>query len=104
MFREGHCDFNIGDRSIYTDEITLKSELLDLYGPVKIGFDTSVDATIKAELSDDALESGARQNIAAALGKYTLIKVTGTLKEPKYKMRPDVGNIVESIAEQFSGE
>ena len=102
IFREGHCDFNIGDRSIYTDELTLKSELLDLYGPVKIGFDTSVDATIKAEFSDNALESGARQNIAAALGKYTLIKVTGTLKEPKYKMKADVENIVESIAEQFS--
>ena len=104
IFKEGHCDFEIGDKALSTDEITLKSELVDIYGPMKIGFDNSVSATMKVEFSDDALESSARQNIIATLGKYSLTVVSGTLKDPKYKVRPDTENIVNSFVENFSGE
>jgi hypothetical protein len=104
IFKEGHCDFDIFDKSIYTGELNLKSDLVDIYGPLKIGFDTSVNATFKAEFSDDAIASGFKKGITAAIGNYTLTEVTGTLKEPKYKTKADMENIVESIAERFSGE
>jgi len=104
IFKEGRCDFTIADKAIYTDELTLKSELLDLYGPVRIGFDNSVSATLKAEFPEDVFESNARTNIKAAIGKFTYIEVAGTLKEPKYRIRPDVQSMAESFAERLAGE
>ncbi|MDO8525695.1 MAG: hypothetical protein Q7S07_04325 [Candidatus Omnitrophota bacterium] len=104
IFKEAYCGFTIRDREAFTDELMLKSDLVNIYGPLKIGFNNSVNAVLKAEFSKDALEAGARQNIVTALGKYSLIDVHGTLKEPLYNIRPDVGNIVESIAERFFSE
>jgi len=104
IFKEGHCDFTIADRYIYTDEITLKSDLLDLYGPIKIGFDRSITGTVKAEFLDEAIGSTVKRSLSTVFGRYSLINITGTLKEPQYKIKPDVETIVESIAEQFTGE
>ena len=104
VFKEGHCDFTIGGKEIITDELTLKSDLVDIYGPLKIGFDKSVNATLKAEFSEDALGGGAKHNLAAAIGNYSLVEVSGTLKDPQYKMKADVESIAESIADNFSGE
>jgi hypothetical protein len=102
IFKEGQCDFKIGGKSIYTNELVFKSDLVKILGPIKIGFDNSVTATFKAEFSEDALEAGTRKDITTAVGKYTYIDVYGTLKDPQYKIRPDVGNIVQSIAENIA--
>ena len=70
---------------------------------MRLGFDNTIKATLKAEFSEDAGASGA-SNARVALGRYTLIDVAGTLKAPQYKIRPDVENIVEGIAEHFFSE
>ncbi|MFA6321101.1 MAG: DUF3971 domain-containing protein [Candidatus Omnitrophota bacterium] len=102
IFKEGRCDFKIGGKSIYTNELVFKSDLVKILGPIKIGFDNSVKATFKAEFSEDALEAGMKKDITTAVGKYTYIDVYGTLKDPQYKVRPDVVNIVQSIAENIA--
>lgn len=104
IFKEGRCDFTISDKTVYTDEIMLKSDVLDIYGPITIGFDNSVSAELKADFSEDALESGARKNIAAAIGQYSIIGLSGTLKEPQYKLKADVANIMEDLADRFAQE
>ncbi len=103
IFKECSSEFTIRDKSIYTDDLNLKSDLLDINGPMKIGFDNTIKATVKAEFSEDAGRTGA-SNARVAFGRYTLIGVTGTLKDPQYKVRPDVENIVEGIAEHFFSE
>ena len=104
IFKEGHCDWTMGGRVIMTDELTLKSGLVDIYGPLRIGFDKSVNGTLKAEFSENALGRGAKHNLASAFGNYSIIEVSGTLKDPEYKIKADVESIAESIADNFSGE
>ncbi|MFH0764748.1 MAG: DUF748 domain-containing protein [Candidatus Omnitrophota bacterium] len=101
VFAEGSCDFKIKDKVFYTNNISLKSDLLDLYGTGALGFDRSVSALLRPELAEDAMYPGFRKNIATAIGKGTLIEVSGTLKDPKYKARPSVSGIAEGMANVF---
>jgi uncharacterized protein involved in outer membrane biogenesis len=104
IFKECSSEFTIRDKFIYTDDLNLKSDLLDINGPMKIGFDNTIKATVKAEFSEDVITSGKKSNMRVAFGRYTLIDVTGTLKDSQYKVKPDVENIVEGIAEHFLSE
>ncbi|MDP3804058.1 MAG: AsmA-like C-terminal region-containing protein [Candidatus Omnitrophota bacterium] len=101
VFTEGSCNFKIRDKIFYTNDISLKSDLLNLNGSGDLGFDKSVNALLKSELTEDAMYPGFRKNIATAIGKFTYIEVSGTLKDPKYKMRPSVSDIVEGVANVF---
>ncbi len=100
IFSEGTCDFVIRDKAFSADNVMLKSDLLNLYGPVKIDFNNSINAELKAELQAAALAPGARKNLVTAIGKYSLIGITGTLRDPKYRFKPDVGGIIEDIRDR----
>ena len=97
LFKRASASFIVKDKAILTDGFWLKSDLIDMYGSARIGFDNSINASLKAEITDEALESGARKNITTAIGKYTLIDVKGTLKEPKYTLKPDIGGIIGDL-------
>jgi hypothetical protein len=98
VFTESSCDFRIEDKTVSSDDIILKSELVNLYGSGKIGFDRSVSASLKSELTKEAMDPGFRKNVASAIGKYTFIEISGTLTEPRYRMRPSVSEMVEDAA------
>ena len=104
VFAEGYCDFKIKDKAFSTDNLSLKSDELNLYGSGKVGFDKSISAILKSELTEDAMTSGLRKNIAAAIGKYSVIEVSGTLKDPKYNVRPSMSDIIEDVATVFNHE
>lgn len=97
LFKRASASFIVKDKAVLTDGFWLKSDLIDMYGSARIGFDNSINASLKAEITDEALESGARKNITTAIGKYTLIDVKGTLKEPKYTLKPDIGGIIGDL-------
>ena len=101
IFSDGGCDFTIKDKSVYTEDLVLKSSLLDIYGSVNVSFDKYINASLKSEFTDDALASGSVSNAAANIGKYSYITIKGSLSEPKYAVRPDVPNIVQGIAEKI---
>ncbi len=101
IFSDGGCSFSIKDKAVYTDDLVLRSNLLNIYGSVNIGFDKYINASLKSEFTDDALASGSVSNAAANIGRYSYITIKGSLKEPKYAVRPDVPNIVQGIAEQI---
>ncbi len=100
IFSDGSCNFVIGDRAIFTDDLKLKSRLLELYGSVKIDFQKAIRALLKAEFTEESLKSGVAKNIAT-VEKYSVIEIGGTLKEPKYKIKPDIGGIMEEIKDRF---
>ena len=71
---------------------------------MKLGFNNSIEGALKSEFTDKAIETGAVKKLGAAFGNYSMIEVSGTLKDPKYKIKADVQSIAESIAEHFGGE
>lgn len=100
IFKEGHCGFTIEENAISTDDLKLKSGLIDMYGSVRIDFHNSINAVLKAEFTEAAIERGLARNVAA-VEQYSLIEISGTLKDPKYKVRPDVGGIIEELKDRF---
>lgn len=101
MFRDGNCDFIIKNGAVFTDDLRLNSDLLNMRGFVKLDFHNSITATLKAEIPEGALEPGTRENIATTLGRYSLIEIEGTLKKPKYTIKPDVADIMDAIGRIF---
>ncbi|MCX5665660.1 MAG: DUF3971 domain-containing protein [Candidatus Omnitrophica bacterium] len=96
IFKEGDCDFSIKDRAISTGDINLRSDLLNISGVARIGFDNSIIASLKAEFTDEGVDAS---KIAGAIERYSIIEVNGTLKEPNVKIRPDLSNVMSDIAE-----
>ena len=101
VFANVSCDFKIKDKTFFTDDLVLNSDLLKISGGGSIGFDKTVAASLRSELAEEAMYPGIRRNIATAIGKYTYIEVSGTTVEPKYKIRPSVSDIVDSVTSAF---
>ncbi|MDP3729937.1 MAG: AsmA family protein [Candidatus Omnitrophota bacterium] len=98
IFKEGDCDFYVKDRTISTNDISLRSDLLNITGVARIGFDNSIAASLKAEFTDEGVDAS---NMAGAIERYSIMEVSGTLKEPKFKVRPDLSNVARDIAESL---
>ena len=96
IFREGDCDFSIKDKVIATNDISLRSDLLNITGVARIGFDNYITASLKTEFTDEGVDAS---SYAGAIERYSVIEIDGTLKEPKIKIRPDLSNVMSDIAE-----
>jgi AsmA family len=108
-FSECTSNFLIKDKSVYTDNLKLKSNLCNFYGPLKIGFDGSLEGALNVEiLSEMVPVSGTFKDITTAVaggaGIFGSIKLSGTLKEPKYIFKPAVSNIIKGIADVLFGK
>ncbi|MFA4889758.1 MAG: DUF3971 domain-containing protein [Candidatus Omnitrophota bacterium] len=108
-FSEGSCDFLIRDKAISTDNLLFKSEVTRLSGPVKIGFDGGLDATLNAEVDEDKIPiSGTFKDITSIImgkaGRIGTIKISGTLKEPKYKFQAAVVDLIKGLKDVFMGK
>ncbi|MBN2831307.1 MAG: AsmA family protein [Candidatus Omnitrophica bacterium] len=104
IFYEGSCNFAVQDKYIFTDNLTLKSNMASLSGKVKLGFDSSIDASLNIDILDEFVPlSGTLKDLTTTVigrsGKFTTINITGTLKEPKYKFKPAVENIIRGITD-----
>ena len=101
VFKEGSCDFFIKENRAFTNNLIMKSDLLNIYGALMAGFDNSISASLKAEFTDEGIDAGNISDIAGAIERYSIMEIGGTLKEPKYKIRPDLTSIVGDIADSF---
>ena len=109
VFSDASCGFTLQDKYIFTDSLKLKSNVTDLSGTVKIGFDNSIDAAINVEVLDEMVPlSGTFKDITTAIvgqgGVFGVIKISGTLKEPKYKFKPAISNIIKGLKDIFFGK
>lgn len=103
-FSECTSDFLVKDRFVYTDNLKLKSNLVNFSGPLKIGFDESLEGVLDAQILSELVPvSGTFKDITTAIigqaGKFASIKLSGTLKEPKYSFRPAVTNIIKGLTD-----
>jgi uncharacterized protein involved in outer membrane biogenesis len=108
VFNEGSCAFIIQDKAIFTDSLQLKSNFVDLAGSGRINFDGSIDGSINVQVNDEnAPITGTLKDIATVIvgqaGKFGVIKISGTLKEPKYSFKPAVGDILKSLKDVIFG-
>jgi len=105
VFSEGSCGFVIQDKSIFSDNLKLKSNLVGLSGVVKISFDSSIDATLNVEVSEDFPLTGTIKDVTTAIigqaRRFGVIKVSGTLKEPKYKFETAVTDIIKGLKDSI---
>ncbi len=107
-FSECTSDFLVKDKFVYTDNLKLKSNVVNFSGPVKIGFDGSLEGALDVEiLSEMVPVSGTFKDITTAIigqaGKFASIKLSGTLKEPKYSFKPSVPNIIKGLTDVLFG-
>mgnify|MGYP003395675917 CR=1 FL=1 len=103
------CAFLIKDKFVYTDKLQLKGNIANLFGPLKIGFDSSLEGSLNVDiLSEMVPVSGTFKDIATAIigesGKFGVIKLSGTLGEPKYSFKPQVTNIIKGLTDLLFGK
>jgi len=106
IFHEGYCGFIVQDKSVSTDNLKLKSSIAELSGSARIGFDSSIDAALNVEILDEGVPlSGTFKDITTVIlgqgSKFGVIKISGTLQQPKYKFKPAVVNIIQGIQKIF---
>ncbi len=108
VFSEGYCDFSIQDETIFTDNLQLKSNLVNLAGPVRIGFDNSINASIDVSaIGKTAPAAGTFKfkDVLSALigqvGKMGVIKISGTLQKPEYKFEVAVIDIFKKLRDSI---
>jgi len=109
VFSEGYGSFIIQDKYISSDDLKLKSNFVNLSGSCKIGFDSSVDASVNIEVLDElAPMSGTFKDLTTAIigqaGRFGVIKISGTLREPKYKFQPAVVDIIKGLKDIIWGK
>jgi len=108
-FSECTSDFLVKDKFVYTDNLKLKSNIVNFSGPLKIGFDGSLEGALDVIiLSEMVPVSGTFKDITTAIigqaGKFASIKLSGTLKEPKYSFKPAVTNIIKGLTDVLFGK
>jgi hypothetical protein len=100
------CDFLLKDKFAYTDQLKLMSSLVNLTGPIKIGFDSSLEGALDVEILGEMVPLGGTfKDVTTAIigkgGKFGVIKLSGTLSKPKYAFKTAVGNIIQGLADMF---
>lgn len=105
VFSEAFCGYTIQDNSIYTNNLKMKSNLADLFGELKIDFDGVLDARLDVQVSDQAPLSGTFRDVTTAIlgqaRRFGVIKIDGTLAQPKYKFETSVMDIIQGVRDTF---
>ncbi|MBI4707443.1 MAG: AsmA family protein [Candidatus Omnitrophica bacterium] len=105
-FSEGDCGFVVKDKYVSTENLVLRSNIANLFGPVKIGFDSSINAQLSVEvLSQMVPLTGTYRDVATAIlgqaEKFAIIEITETLQKPKIKFKTAYFDIFKGLADTF---
>lgn len=103
LFKEADINFNIKDNYINIDNSFLGSDQIDFSGSGKIGFNTSLDLLLHADINENLLTDSPdlRKFTSLIVGNLLDVKIGGTMQEPKYKVVPPTKEIIESIKRFF---
>ena len=106
---ECFCEFLIKDKSVYTDKLQLKGNIANLTGPLRIGFDGSLVGSLDVDILSELVPmTGTLKDLSTAFigqaGKFGVIKLSGTLKDPKYNFKLATTNIIQGITDVLFGK
>ncbi len=104
VFNEGNCAFVVKDKYVSTENLILRSNIANLFGPVKIGFDSSINAQLSVEvLSQMVPLTGTYRDVATAIlgqaEKFAVIEISETLQKPKIKFKTAYFDIFKGLAD-----
>lgn len=97
-FKEASGDFVIENNKISTEDFTLSSDPLNMLLEGNIDFDGNIDFKVTTQLAEGLIKNptdlqGIFSSILSQSTNAITIKLTGTIKEPKYKIIPIPGQI-----------
>ncbi len=106
VFTKGECAFLIKDRFLSSDDVKMFSAIAEVNGPVRIGFDRSLEARLNVNVLDEMVPlSGTFRDVTTAIvgqgGRFGVITVGGSLDEPKFKFKTAVGDILKGLKNVF---
>jgi len=109
VFSEGSCSFIVKDKYVISNNLKLNSNITNLSGSIRIGFDSSLDSSINVEVLDEmAPLSGTFKDITTAIigqsGRFGVIKIGGTLQNPKYKFQAAMVDILKGLKNAIFGQ
>jgi uncharacterized protein involved in outer membrane biogenesis len=94
VFKEAFANFQIQNSRIVTQDFTLLSDQVAMIATGALGFDSGLDFLIQTQFSEDFYKTLVDKGSIApifleTIAKYALsVKLTGTLAEPKFKLKP----------------
>ncbi|MEW6170734.1 MAG: hypothetical protein AB1472_04170, partial [Candidatus Omnitrophota bacterium] len=107
IFKEAYGEFLIGNKYLYTNNSYLKSDEMHLFWEGAIGFDGSIDFRLTTQMSPSIQSLIENRNvfgqILGEIGQVTTIRLTGTIKEPKYSVLPLGTDFLKNIKDIFRG-
>jgi len=100
------CDFLLKNKFVNTDNFKLTSNIVNLSGPLKIGFDRSLEGALDVEILSELVPlSGTFKDVTTAIigkgGIFGVIKLSGTLDQPKFAFKTAVVNIIQGLADML---
>lgn len=104
VFKEAGGDFIIENGLIYTSNLEAKSNEMNLAGEGSVDFSGNLDFTLNAQLNQDliqnspSLKKSITQILSSASGAI-IVKLTGNVQKPKYKIVPAAGDIIKRVKE-----
>jgi hypothetical protein len=106
VFRNAQANLIIADKALELTDFYLGSTEAELAGSGKIGFDGSLDLTLNSEINADLIKDSPdlRKFTSAVLGNILVLKISGTLREPQYRMVPSTKEFISQIKRFFSGK
>ena len=109
MFKEAFAEFDIRDKSLWTEDLRLTSDQINLDWKGKVGFDGTLDFTIYSQTNKNLIRDSAdiRKFTTAILGGVSsalTIKLSGTVQKPKYKIIPVPLDLIKNIKDFFLGK
>ena len=104
VFTDGQANFTVQDGKISTNDAWLKGSAVELKGSGWIDFSQNINFDISPIFDETSLlESKSLKKGATVLltqtGDYFNIKLTGTLKDPKYKVVTSPSKILETTTD-----
>ncbi len=102
-FTNANGDLYIQDGYVSTDNFELMGPELGLMVEGRITFDGTLDLLINTQIPLTGKEENQKiEEAVTTASNMTAIKITGTVKEPKYKLQPIGENIIRKFGEIFS--
>lgn len=102
MFKDGYCNFSVENKSFISDNIKMISDIAEIGGGLKIGFDGRLEGRLNVNVLNEMVPlTGTFRDVATAVvgqgGRFGVIYLSGTIGEPKYKFKPAVVDIIKGI-------
>ncbi len=105
IFKEASGNFSIQNQKVYTDNLSLNSDELDIFLEGTIDFKGALDMLASIQAKESIQKSKNLSSILmSALGEITKVKISGTVNKPKTSVMPSVPtrNIVDNLKGIFN--